>query len=148
MHTAARANLPTCPRMRVFSTTSSCWTSRTDCRARRRGRSVADLCKRWRSRIVNAPMRGLSSRVVLVLLLALVPAAAPIACKKKGNPAPTAASSSAQKGDEDEEMEDEEKEAMEDHLWRVAITIEGQGVVKTNIEGIPEMSIKCVRDEK
>lgn len=48
---------------------------------------------------------------------------------------------------EGHELSEEERENQE-HLWRVKLTLVGQGVVRTNIEGIPEMSLRCTRDEK
>jgi hypothetical protein len=50
-------------------------------------------------------------------------------------------------GEHGESRSEEERENAR-HMWRVSIRIVGEGVVKTNLEGIPEISIACVRDDK
>jgi len=52
---------------------------------------------------------------------------------------------SEEKEKEERELSEEERENQE-HLWRVQLTLVGEGVVRTNIEGIPAIAVDCKRD--
>lgn len=47
-----------------------------------------------------------------------------------------------------EERESEEERENREHFWRVELTLVGQGVVRTNLEGIKAIWVECTRDEK